>query len=598
MKAKWNNVTAKHVKAAIKLFDKSNDDYPKSRNTFLIFNKKEYPAKHIRGLAYFIANKKEILKGEYSGGQETVTFFTKLGFNVRYDKKTSKPKKTKPTLKTTKKKTNSILSVITKKTESIVKTISKKITVKKKKLSVVAQKNALQVLLQKHCGIIEIEKKFDWLKTPNQSQLPREYKDIVKSLYAYRKQGKFRRSNYKLPCDIVLEEFRLIIEYDENQHFTKSRLITLENYPPSIKLNFSKKDWIDSCKTINAKDNNPIDRDEKRAFYDTVRDIEAYKNGYKLVRIKHGDIDWKEKGTEKHLLKLLPNKRKISSKKIQEHKIARLIVTEKDYPNNRDNYKKLENVIKRFLKKTYGKRRFEFILTPGGFLHFNFRVNSNKSLEEIERTKISFLQKEANKIIITFFNSLEKSTFQQLKEVADYFTIGIDGQDTNHGSTRHVELVAIYDLKKEKVIKWTGKFYPNDSQKRDLIKINNLKSHFIQLNNQNILVLGCHDLSVYNPRGQANANLNGWKKKLANRFKKLIREFEPDIIMQHPHTTDTPNIWNTSWKALERDLPTVKHFASGINYSNTNEYGGYEKNRGTLEKVLEKTKKGDVLDFS
>lgn len=592
MKVNWNKITAKHVEAAIKLFDKSNDSYPKSRNTFLIFNNKEYPAKHIRGLAYFIANKKEISKDDYSGGQETATFFTKRGFIVRYNKKTITPKNIQSPSKTTTKKINPIIEIFTKKAKSILKVVTSKTVVKKKKLSVVSQKNALQVLLQKHCGIIEIEKKFDWLKTPNQNQLPKEYKKIVKSLYEYRKQGGFRRSNYKLPCDIVLEEFKLIIEYDENQHFTKSRAITLENYPSNIKLNFSKKDWINSCKTINAKDNNPVDRDERRAFYDAVRDIEAYKNGYKLVRIKHGDIDWKENGAEKYLLKLVTSKNKTSPNKIQRHKIARLIVTEKDYDNGRDNYLKLEKVIHKFIRKVENKKRFEFIVTPGGFLNFKFSVNAKHSLEKLEKTNISTLQKEANKIIVDFFQSLEHDTFQKLKMIADYFTIGIDGWDTNIGSTLHIELVAIYDLRKEKVIKWTGKFYPNDYQKKDLIKINDLNTHFIQLNNQNILILGCHDLSVYNPRGQANANPNGWKKKLANKFKKLSREFKPDIIIQHPHTTDTPNIWNISWRALERDLPTVKHFASGINYSNPDGV------RGTLEKVLEKTKKGDVIDFS
>lgn len=588
MKAKWNNITNEDVKKAIELFDNSEETYPKSRNTFLIFKNKEYPAKHIRGLAYSVAFKEEISKGDYSGGQETVTFFTKLGFKVKYKKKTLSPKKKKALSKITKKKD---ILVIPKKERVIVKVTSKK-TPPKKKLSVVDQKNALQILLQKHYGIIEIEKKFNWLKTPNQQQLPKEYIKISNHLFEFRKQGGFRRSNYKLPCDIVLEKYKLIIEYDENQHFSKARKITLENYPTSIRLNFSKKDWINSCKTINAKDNNPIDRDERRAFYDTVRDIEAYKNGYKLVRIKHGDIDWKEKGAEKNLLKLLPIKKKVTSKQIQAHKIARLIVTEKDYPNNRVNYKKLENVIKRFLKKTYGKKRFEFILTPGGFLDFDFDVNPNESLQKLEKTKISSLQKKANKVILAFFDSLQQNTLKQLEEVADYFTIGIDGWDASSGSTRHIELVAIYDIKKGIVIKWTGKFYPNDYQKKDLIKINDLGTHFLQLNDQNILVLGCHDLSVYNPRGQANANPKGWKKKLANKFKKLVKEFEPDIIMQHPHTTDTPNIWNSSWRTLERELPYVQHFASGINYSNPD-----GKNRGTLESVLQKTKKGDVLDF-
>ena len=62
----------------------------------------KYPAKHIRGLAYFVANKKEISKSEYSGGQETETFLKKLGFTVQYKKDTLKPiEKSKTTAKPT-----------------------------------------------------------------------------------------------------------------------------------------------------------------------------------------------------------------------------------------------------------------------------------------------------------------------------------------------------------------------------------------------------------------------------------------------------------------------------------------------------------------
>ncbi len=56
-------------------------------------------------------------------------------------------------------------------------------------------------------------------------------------------------------------------------------------------LNYKKECWIESCKKVNAKVNSPVDRDEKRSFYDTVRDIEAYKHLYSLIRIKHNDID-------------------------------------------------------------------------------------------------------------------------------------------------------------------------------------------------------------------------------------------------------------------------------------------------------------------
>jgi len=111
------------------------------------------------------------------------------------------------------------------------------------------------------------------------------------------------------------------------------------------------------------------------------------------------------------------------------------------------------------------------------------------------------------------------------------------------------------------------------------------------LNNQRIVILGCHDLNVFSPRGQANADPNGWKKQLADRFKTQCIKFKPEIILLHPHTTDTPNIWNLAWWTVEKELPNVKHFASGIKYYNRNGV------RGDIDKVLEKTKKGDETDF-
>ena len=105
------------------------------------------------------------------------------------------------------------------------------------------------------------------------------------------------------------------------------------------------------------------------------------------------------------------------------------------------------------------------------------------------------LQKEANTVIVSFFESLNPATFKKLKETSDYFTIGIDGfNPTNY--KQHIELVAIYNLHKEKVIRWTGKFYPTEGQKRNLIKINDLDTHFIELNNQRVVILGCHDLNA------------------------------------------------------------------------------------------------------
>ena len=570
----WDKITDKDVIKAIELFDRTNENYPEPRNTFLVYNDKKYPAKHIRGLAYFVANQEGISKNEYSGGQETANFFKKLGFTVLYKNET-----------------------IQKQTEIDVpvQPLKAKVFNEPKvshKLSVVSQKNALQMLLQKHFGHIETEKKFDWLKTPNHENLPKEYEGIASALLKYRNQDGFMKSNYQLSCDIVLDKQKLIFEYDENQHFTKARKISLENYLANIQFNYSKDKWLAACEKINAKDNNPIDRDEKRAYYDAVRDIEAFKHGYTLIRIKHGDVDWEAEGAEKHLFNLLPQKQSNIKNEISKHKIARLIVTGKHYDKyGSPNLIRLEKLLEEFVSLSFKKQHFEFILTPGGFLNFDFPENLQYDIdiEKAEQNQISLFESLANKTISDFFQNISKGIFQKLKDIADYFTMGIDG--FNPVNSQHIELVAVYDFKKEKVIHWTGKFYPTEGQKRDLIKLNDLDTHFIKLNNQNVVILGCHDLNIYSPRGQANANPDGWKRQIANNFKNLCTQFKPDIILQHPHTTDTPNIWNLPWRTVEKELPNVRHFASGIKYYNR--YGV----RGELDKVLEKTKKGDVVDF-
>mgnify|MGYP000881678212 CR=1 FL=1 len=570
----WNKISRDDIIQAIKEFDTSVVSYPEPRNTYLIYNNKRYPAKHIRGMAYKIANGREISKNEYSGGQETASFFKRLGFTVEHEKNTIERKRIIGT------SARSAAEVNPKKVKS------------KTRLNAANQKNALQRLLQRHFGHIETEKKFDWLKTPDHSNLPEEYIKIVSALSSYRNHSGFQKSHYQLPCDIVLDDHKIIIEYDEYQHFSEARKITLENYPEKIQLNFSKEKWIEACKRINAKDNNPIDRDERRAYYDAVRDIESFENGYTLIRIKHGDIDWESEGAKNHLLELIRIKSTDNRTHSGNHKIARLIVTEREYDNKGNPiYERLILLIQNFVSRFYGKSHFEFIITAGGFLTFKFPegIRYGISIPYVEKYQVQVFQHEADKAINTFIRLLPTATFRQLQEIADYFTIGIDGY--NPFDKQKIELVGVYDLKNENVIRWTGKFYPTEQQKHDLIKITDLNSHFIELNHQRLLLLGCHDLNVYSPRGQAAANPEGWRRKIADRFKMHCKEFMPEIVIQHPHTTDTPKIWNAAWSELVRELPSVNHFVSGINYSNKNGV------RGNLNDVLQKTKKGDVIDF-
>lgn len=291
MTGKWKDINREHVIKAIQKYDEEGiESY--SRNTFLLYNNKKYPAKHIRAMAYEVAFNEPADKSKFTGGKETVNFFENLGFTVDY-KGNGQEKHER-------------------------KLNNKKDQVQKKKMShrgVVEQKNFLQLHLNKYFeGDVVSEKTYDWLKTPDMNNYPNEYDQIINALQEYRGNINIGKSNYKLRCDFVCESQKIIIEYDERQHFTKARQISLSNYPEDIKLNFNKVSWMNSCESIGAKDNHPHNRDEVRAFYDSVRDIETSKHGYRLIRIKHGDYDWESKDGQKYLKKIIgPNGNTLSS---------------------------------------------------------------------------------------------------------------------------------------------------------------------------------------------------------------------------------------------------------------------------------------------
>ena len=71
---------------------------------------------------------------------------------------------------------------------------------------------------------------------------------------------------------------------------------------------------------------------------------------------------------------------------------------------------------------------------------------------------------------------------------------------------------------------------------------------------------------MYNPRGYANQDPAGTRRKRCDKFRRMCRQFSPMIVVQHPHSTDSPNIWRTAWAGLRDDLPTVQCWASGIYY--------------------------------
>lgn len=148
----------------------------------------------------------------------------------------------------------------------------------------------------------------EFMKVPENSSRVRILSNIYNTLRKYRNFENFITPNRRLLCDIVVHSECIIIEYDERQHFTMPRALALQEYPADFIPDFNVEEWIRHCHTIRATDNDPPYRDEQRAFYDSVRDIAAIENGYRVIRIKHGSLDWTAGNAEEALLAMVTRK--------------------------------------------------------------------------------------------------------------------------------------------------------------------------------------------------------------------------------------------------------------------------------------------------
>jgi len=103
----------------------------------------------------------------------------------------------------------------------------------------------------------------------------------------------FIKSAQLPPCDYVISDPPFILEFDESQHFTRPRLVTLALYPDTFESGFSLSHWRELCREIDAEDDEPIDRDERRAWYDTLRDLVPRVHGFKpTVRLYAEEFEW------------------------------------------------------------------------------------------------------------------------------------------------------------------------------------------------------------------------------------------------------------------------------------------------------------------
>ena len=162
-------------------------------------------------------------------------------------------------------------------------------------------------------------------------------------------------------------------------------------------------------------------------------------------------------------------------------------------------------------------------------------------------------------------------------------------------SCTHAELVAVFDTASAKIVRWTGKSYPVDKQQHTLIHVKDLRSHLLKIKTERLLVLGCHDLNLLIDRGRKPKHQLSPKQVRRERIQRLAREFKPTIILHHPHSTYSPNIWRSAWGAARATLPTTRIALSGIAFCGNPQPEPKWRPWQTLDTTLRATSCGDGI---
>jgi len=238
--------------------------------------------------------------------------------------------------------------------------------------------------------------------------------------------------------------------------------------------------------------------------------------------------------------------------------------------------------------------KVNFLITCGGFIQFPLpeyisskgdKLNPNK--ESVE-TLVKIAEENVRKLLD---DDLEK----KLKEFTDYITLGVDSYKEkisttyNYINELHIELVFLKDLKKGNLY-WTGKSYPTKGQERGIIRIADLETHFLELDIGKVMLLGCHDLTIFNPRSK---NAKGWRKEVRNKFIELAIKEQPRYVITHPHTTIKVRTWKLAWSGLTEIIPSVKYASAGRYYEPDRDPSTWD----ILDEVLKSTKNTDTIDF-
>jgi hypothetical protein len=418
---------------------------------------------------------------------------------------------------------------------------------------------------------------------------------IYEALQSQRGHHSFVLSDSLPNCDFLVPKPGFLVEFDESQHFTASRKLALSLYPKDCIFGFDRSRWIKLCDEIGARDNQPPYRDEQRAWYDTLRDfMPQVLKMLPTIRLYAGEFKWcalnpanpDDLVTFRQIIGERTDFWTLDFRVPRSASLGRLVI-DGPWSGNVFLARKLLNDVAQKWPSGLG---LECLATCGAFIVFPWpdslplqadnRFPDDRAIEELQR-----LGRFAVEQLLS--DGLRK----RLAKGADYLTVGVDTKKAkisstdNHIPQPHAEMVFVVNLHNGEV-HFTGKSYPTPNQTRGLLRIQHLESHFLTICGKETMVLGCHDLTMFNPRSDATAT--GWRAEVKEKFKAIAHRRKPVQVLHHPHTTVKRMTWQHAWYGLLKEIPTVQSYLGTGCYSCRDSRNGFK--RDSLESVLTSTR--------
>jgi hypothetical protein len=606
------NITRQHILSAIAEIDRAGTpDKNASRKFSLPHNGRSYAPKYVVSLANVFANGTRLASSVFNGGAETNDFLRSLSFTINGPALVSNG--TQPASQPTQKRLKagvgnqpvhpaSITTLAANPANPAGATSTNSMQHSDERCK--ECKRVLKKLLEKLYGRVEQNHKLTLGTRPDVykgTQCHAILGKIFLALQRHRGFTEFVGVNKLPPSDFFVPNPGFLVEFDESQHFTTPRSLALSLYPNNLDFGFDIPQWMNHCDEIQARDNDPPFRDEQRAWYDTLRDFAPQSTGtLPTLRLQADEFEWcsldpddaTDVETFRHILGQRANFWHLDFRVPEKAPLARIAIDGAWRGDGRFAKKLLDDIVRQWPSGV----QVHCISTCGAFLTFDWpekmpyqadnRFPDNEAIETLDGVARKRVQ-----------NLLDGGLRQRLAKFSKYLTVGIDSFKSKISSTdnyipdNHAELVYIVNLQTSEM-QMTGKSYPTTNQEGGLLRILDLDSHFAKLDGVPTMVLGCHDLTMFNARSDAKAT--GWRLKVKNDFKSCAMKHKPRWVLHHPHTTVNPRTWSMAWSGVLSELPSVASYLGTGCYSYLDKNG---LNRKPFQSVLDSTKSSDIADI-